>query len=245
MIADAIKQVQALTESKEALKKPATEEIAGRLYSRENLAPIYSPVPEMLETFSLQSVVDYIEKNKDGVIKDEIFIHILHHTCVRVYSGANSKDNFCKRALFLQAGVLPDQMKFQFDQYQNLETMIINLQTYFEDTPDRQELLKVIGNVRSEKVKQHSDDGVSQLTIIKDGLKLAEAKIPNPLTLKPYRTFLEIEQPESVFVCRAGEYHEEVQIALFEADGGIWKLFAMRDIRNFLEHQLPGVTIIG
>lgn len=46
------------------------------------------------------------------------------------------------------------------------------------------------------------------------------------MTLKPYRTFREMDQPESPFVLRVWKDNEGVRLAVFEADGGAWKIKA-------------------
>lgn len=51
-----------------------------------------------------------------------------------------------------------------------------------------------------------------------------------------------MDQPESDFVFRMKEdKYDGVQCALFEADGGAWKLHAMESIQEYLEEQLKGV----
>ena len=52
--------------------------------------------------------------------------------------------------------------------------------------------------------------------------------------LKPYRTFQEVEQPESAFLIRVSERG----ISFTEADGGMWKLTARETVKKFLEEQL-------
>ena len=52
--------------------------------------------------------------------------------------------------------------------------------------------------------------------------------------LKPYRTFQEVEQPESPFLIRVSERG----ISFTEADGGMWKLTARETIKKFLEKRL-------
>ena len=47
------------------------------------------------------------------------------------------------------------------------------------------------------------------------------------MKLRPYRTFKEIDQPESQFLLRL---NENGNIGLFEADGGMWKLEAKKSI---------------
>ena len=72
--------------------------------------------------------------------------------------------------------------------------------------------------------------------------------VPNHLTvrcfgpLRPFRTFQEVEQPESEFLLRMDE---EGNIGLFEADGGMWKLTARQTIKAFLEANLSDLVASG
>ena len=69
-----------------------------------------------------------------------------------------------------------------------------------------------------------------------------EAIVPSPVTLKPFRTFVEVEQPLSNFVFRMKQdRYDGIQCALFEADGGAWKIAAMREIKTYLKEQLEGM----
>ena len=72
--------------------------------------------------------------------------------------------------------------------------------------------------------------------------------VPNPCRLRPIRTFTEVEQPASLFVFRLEQgSNETVTGALFEADGGAWKLEAMSNIKRYLDEELKetGVKVIG
>ena len=55
------------------------------------------------------------------------------------------------------------------------------------------------------------------------------------MELKPFRTFLEVAQPESEFILRV---NDKGNIGLFEADGGVWKLEAKRNIAAYFEKEL-------
>ena len=57
--------------------------------------------------------------------------------------------------------------------------------------------------------------------------------------LRPFRTFQEVEQPESEFLLRMDE---EGNIGLFEADGGMWKLTARQTVKAFLEAKLADLV---
>ena len=71
--------------------------------------------------------------------------------------------------------------------------------------------------------------------------KVADVVVPNPVTLAPYRTFLEVEQPASKFIFRI---KEGGQLALFEADGGAWQHEAILNIKNYLIEQLKDNNVI-
>lgn len=71
---------------------------------------------------------------------------------------------------------------------------------------------------------------------VRTGAKtVAEGEVPSPAVLRPFRTFLEVEQPESQCVFRI---NERGSCALFEADGGLWKYHAKESIHEYLKTEL-------
>ena len=116
----------------------------------------------------------------------------------------------------------------------------------FLPTKRRDDVLRfVAGIVQIAEVKT-ADDGISQRVTAKTGIaRVAEVDIPNPLTLQPYRTFPEAQQPESDFVFRVRTASDNaIGVALFEADGGRWKLQAALNIKEWLTENIPGVRVI-
>ena len=84
--------------------------------------------------------------------------------------------------------------------------------------------------------------------------KFADVVVPNPVRLKPYRTFAEVDQPESNYVFRISEQNDDKKTPIFklvEADGGLWKNEAMQNIKKYLEVELKkeivkhNITIIA
>jgi hypothetical protein len=108
-------------------------------------------------------------------------------------------------------------------------------------------LLQVLGNIKSSTIRTNSDDGVTQAVEVKSGIHMcAEQSIPNPIWLKPYRTFSEVDQPPSQFVLRLRDSRNGMpECALYEADGGVWKSAAIENIKEYLEEELPEVKIIA
>lgn len=81
----------------------------------------------------------------------------------------------------------------------------------------------------------YNDNGVATTVTTQKGVALQSNEQVRPIiTLKPYRTFQEVEQPESIFLIRVNERG----ISFTEADGGMWKLKARETIKAFLEGKL-------
>lgn len=128
--------------------------------------------------------------------------------------------------------------EFRFDDYYDQERFLIELQANFVDNIDLTTIMRVAGNIKSGTTANYSDDGVSQKTTIKSGVELADVIVPNPVKLRPYRTFAEIEQPESSYVFRIKDSERGPQFKLVEADGGLWKNVTMKKIKEYLEYEL-------
>ena len=89
---------------------------------------------------------------------------------------------------------------------------------------------------------QVADDGVSQKVTVNAGVvKAADVIVRNPVTLVPFRTFREVEQPESPFVLRVDE---NANAALFTGDGSAWKLEAVARVGEYLRKNLEGTNVI-
>lgn len=133
---------------------------------------------------------------------------------------------------------------FDFDSYMSIENMIICLKSRFAPTEDRDYLVQLLGNITDQQSVQTKDDGITQSATVKSGIQLiGEQRIKPIVTLKPYRTFLEVEQPESDFLIRL----KDGRAALFEADGGAWEREAVKNVADKLRELLedvPNVHII-
>ena len=206
------------------------------LYSDKSLHRLETPIPvaEKLYLRTLTGLIDYIKSGTDRMA-DKMVVEVQSPTEVYLYSKLNEKRN--REHLISVTAMVPE---FDFSRFYGQEAFCIALQSKFIPNEDRELLLKFAGTVESGTVAQYGDDGVTQKATIKTGLtSKGEAIIPNPVTLKPFRTFLEVDQPESTFIFRMNEGNG-VNCALFEADGGAWKIEAMRNVKAYLEKELKG-----
>ncbi|MGB4610940.1 MAG: hypothetical protein WBH77_10010 [Saccharofermentanales bacterium] len=160
----------------------------------------------------------------------------------------SSLDSDAKREKLLTAeAILP---RIELDHFVERERFQIALQSQFTDSEDRTLLLEFISRVKAGTTAEYGDDGVSQKVTINMGASgLQDTTVPNPVTLFPYRTFIDIPQPESRFVFRLKDDGNRTYCVLFEADGGAWKIPAVEDIKDYLnksfEHLEDPPVVIG
>lgn len=85
--------------------------------------------------------------------------------------------------------------------------------------------------------------GVTQTVEARQGVALnALVEVKPRIQLQPFRTFLEVPQPESEFLLRVDPNEG---IGFFEADGGVWKLEAKRNIADYFEKNLKDLIEAG
>ena len=205
------------------------------------------PVPERYVFFTLDGLIDYIRENAEGNIPqldseakggDRLILQVVNHRIVRLMSQP-SKYKKARHCIACVEAHVPD---IRFDSYMDIEQFNVQLLSTFIDTPVRAELFKIVKSLTKEQNCNVTDDGVSQVLTVKQGVSLAQnVTLQNPVPLKPMRTFSEVDQPESNFTLRV---NGDADVALFEADGGAWKNAAVANIKNYLESKLYGYGVV-
>ena len=201
------------------------------------------PTAEPLAVYSLGAIRDYVTANRDAVELGKVVAHVVSPQIVAL-SGplqerARNRETYVKAtALNLTDGFL--------GRFMAIDEFIIGLLTRFAESDDRAKVLKLLGNVKHEQVKTSQDDGVTQTVSAKVGIVLsADVPVPNPITLVPYRTFREVEQPSSLFVLRVNWKSSGMpDVGLFEAGGGAWRLIAIDKVRDWLREALPDTVAV-
>lgn len=185
---------------------------------------------EALEINTLSGFVNYVKANLDRT-DDKLLVHIKSENNVQL-KGLLEVDG-SREVLAIARAIVP---RFPFNEFLGMEEFNIALQSKFVANDHRAILLQVVGNVSEDNVRNTGDDGVSQAVTINQGVaSKAAVKVPNPVDLAPYRTFLEVTQPESQFIFRM---KDGPRGAIFEADGGAWRNQAIVNIREYLKEQL-------
>lgn len=227
--------------------QPTIKEIGGKTFSDSDFSeikPAPAPLHGQFDVTTLAALRDLINSDVEGLAASTLpLIHIVNHLEVRMLTGIS--DEHGRRRTFAKAA--PPQIKgFTFDTWYPLESFRVGIQAHFASTPDRDYLLGIASKVTDGEIVVSEDDGVSQQVEMKAGLALkGSEKLRARVMLAPFRTFAEVDQPQSEFIFRAQKTDKGPQLALFEADGGKWKVAAVENIAfrlRELEIKLPIIS---
>ena len=221
------------------LRKAEPLEINGGMYVDREVHRVDRELrAAALEMNTLTSLVDYLKGGID-TMADQMLVQVVSPLEVRLVSKLDTDRK--RECLVAVKALVPE---FAYGKYMEQESFVIALQSKFMENKDRGLLLRFAGTVKDESIAQYGDDGVTQKATVKAGIASVEdAVVPNPVTLQPFRTFVEVGQPESAFVFRMRQGEgRRVECAIFEADGGAWKNEAMRLIKEYLQENLKGLT---
>lgn len=232
--------VESITEN----SKTEVLTVNGKEYATQevfNPPPPREPITAALSASTLTGLVDYCKAFVPAGLAHVIQVRSYHEVALLTEIKGENR----QRENFLTANCGAGQ--FRFGQFMPHAEFMIAIQALFQDYGDRAKVMKVVGTIKDEAARTSNDDGVTQKVTASTGITLSqEVSLPNPVLLKPYRTFLEIEQPPSNFVLRV-DYGKSglPNVALFEADGGRWKQEAILAIREYLTSKTTGITIIA
>ncbi|GAA5395204.1 hypothetical protein SuUB92_14940 [Streptococcus uberis] len=190
-----------------------------------------------LQLSTLKSLIDYLKSDINQINFKRLMVIVEGPTEVVV---CEQDDEEMYRNVLVSVEAITSQV--YFGNYEAASDFNIILQSKFVDSDDRPTVIEFASALKIENGSEIIDDGISQTATIKQGVaSLVKAKAPNPVTLRPYRTFAEVEQPASQFIFRI---NQRAEMALFEADGGKWRLAAINNIANFLKEELADQTNI-
>lgn len=203
----------------------------------KEIKPLLNRAAEPLRINTLTGIVEYVKANIERQTSN-FFLQVFDEKTVFLKGVLDFEGG--RETLVIAEAIIPS---FRYGAFLNTEELIIAFQSKFTKSDDRDLLLKVVGNVKEENVRETGDNGISQAVTIKTGIaSAADVLVPNPVTLSPYRTFLEVEQPASDFIFRMKDGPVG---AVFEADGGAWRNQAIANVRDFLKVELAAEIEAG
>ena len=224
MLAEMIDKIVSLAEAK-------TFEIDGETYSNKSLVrvPPHVDRPREVSVSSLDSIVKLIRAEKEKIGRT-IMVEVNRYNQVTVFS--TFLDDFSRYVLYQATADTPD---FR-EGWRKYEDAVIELRSIFFPNEGTEYLLSLLSSMSNQNTVKTTDNGVTQQVEARQGVSLnALVSVKPRVTLCPFRTFLEVAQPDSEFVLRVDA---DKGIGLFEADGGVWKLVAKKNIADYLSERL-------
>lgn len=195
--------------------------------------------PDTLELNSLDALVKLVTTEALRSTDAPIYITVPDHLTVRCFRQPDAEKRYFRQVFYeVNATDVPgweSGARFSFEEMQ------IAMRTRFQESVDSEYVMKLLSDISTGAKITFNDNGVATTVVTSKGVALQNATQIKPIvTLKPYRTFQEIEQPESTFLIRISERG----ISFTEADGGMWKLKARETIKAFLEDKLSAADNI-
>lgn len=224
----------------ESMAKPEQVEINGRLYTTKTIHGVVEPTAVPLDAHTLTSITQYLE---GGDFQGAPIIHVEDYN--RVLLKSEIIGAFRQREVLVLAEAY--SLKHRFDNYLAVEEFIVYLQSMFVQDGITEDIMRIVGNLTQGAEASFADDGMTQQVTAKAGVaRVALVSLPNPVELRPYRTFADIEQPASKFVLRIkADKDQGPKCALFEADGGAWKNTAITTIKEWFAGKAGNTKIIA
>ncbi len=235
MVASAIQKIM-------DLKENLTISVDGKTYWADNhkeVKPAKKKHPQYIGASTLSAIKQFAE-NVETIEEYPMFIHIVGPQHVQLQC---ENDEHGRRQLLVDACY--QDTDFAFGRHYDLEDFMIKMQAQFVSNENTKALLMLLGNITGGEEQTQADDGITQIVKTKAGVALAgNTKVENPVYLMPRVTFPEIAQPERPFILRiSGSQSKDV--ALFEADGGAWKLAARDSMMKWFATNLPDIPVVG
>lgn len=214
----------------------------GRSFTDAKIYPVNDPEVAPITCHTLTGLLDFYDAlpTQD---QGRVMFHIEDFNRVSIISELFGPEK--QRETFITANAYKQDERFGV--YVGHEEFMISILSMFVQDETTAKVLLIVGNLKSEAGATYSDDGLTQTVTAKTGIaKVENIDLPNPIILRPYRTFSDIDQPESSFILRLKQVDGgSIQAALFEADGAAWKNTAIASIKAYLENRRSGLKIIA
>ena len=209
-------------------------------YTTEKVYMVEDPIyfPENFCVNTLAGLAEILKTEIDRHTYQPMIVNVRYSHVVEVFAAYD--DRFVRSNPYTARF---DSVPLTIGQYMPHEEFMIELRSKYVRNDDVEYLLGLLASVVDENSVKSTDNGLSQKVEVQKGITTIGEEIIKPIvSLAPYRTFLEVEQPESEFLVRL---KEGGQIGLFEADGGAWKLKAKENVAAYLRNDLKQLIEAG
>ena len=233
--------LKAMIEKIEKMAGPKVFDVGNEHYASGQLIRIdpKKDFPKSITLTGLDSVCKMVTNEANDLFSgDQILIQVEDYRTVHVFTTLDGEMDRCW--LYKCQADTPGVTVNRFISH---EEAVVQLRSLYIPNDDLNYLMRLLSSVSTESKVTSNDNGVSQTVEARQGVALtATVEVRPYVNLQPFRTFLEVAQPESMFLLRL---KEGGSVGLYEADGGVWKLEATRNIAGYFEAHLKDLISAG
>jgi hypothetical protein len=223
---------------------PLTVTVDGKTYATQSLNPVEPPekprkTPRPKAVSSLDALCALVAQEAAVIYPEsKLFLAVPSYDRVCVFTDI-FRDSYERQELYSASTA---DFQGWDDSWFDYEQAVIALRSQFIANEGTEYLLGILSRMSRHASIDTDDNGMTQHTTVSCGVTLVGAETIRPIVkLKPYRTFQEVDQPESEFLVRIREAKDGNKIGILGADGGMWKLAARNTIKEYLTQKLAGV----
>lgn len=223
---------------------PYIQEIDGQRFSNQSMKPVIPQLRNAVGLESLSSLWNYMAYLKGFEFEEHMLLIVRSFPQVSLVLA--EPDKYGRTVVIAQCDGIRLQ-PFEFGGYLDQATIMTALQTQFVQNDGVEYLLKFLGSLADSNVIEGFDNGLSQsVTVKKSVASKGVEHVQRVVELRPYRTFIELEQPESPFIVRMKARENQLPLcALIETDGGKWKIGAMEKVRTYLNEAVKEIDAMS
>lgn len=239
---------EAIDKIEDLVTRSIIMEVDGKKMSTRNFIPVdFEAQAQLLTVLSLTGFVDFVNRNIDNLDLKAHYIAVVEDID-RVILPSTLFGVRKNREILIEACLDKNMKKFPFDRFLPQDEFIIKLHSLFQkkEGDDFEYVSALVSKIKQADSANTEDDGITQNIIVKKGVSgalVGKENVKPIVRLSPYRTFREIEQPESQFLLRITTEGGLPYVALFEADGCQWRNEARTAIAEFLKANIKVAVI--
>lgn len=221
-----------------SLKQNQTYQINGQVYSDQHLIRIPPHVdrPQAIDVSGLDAICKLI-RTELSKIDTILMVQAVAYNRVEVMT--TYLEDFSRNVLYRAKADVPGFS----GGWRSHEEALIQLRSLFIPGDGTAYLLDLLSRISDDSSVSTKDNGVTQSIEARQGIALnSMVEVKPRVSLQPFRTFLEVPQPESEFLLRVDK---DRGIGFFEADGGVWKMEAKSNIAKYFERELADLIEAG